>query len=338
MDFTLSEEQVLLRDTARTLLARHCPITLVRAHMDDPSVAAALWEHLREWTVLGDGPTTDLCVFLEECGRVLAPGPYFATTALALPLARIAGLDLADGLSAGESTATVALAGASGEWRINDETTKTFVLEADRVDYVLAVDGSGRVDALASSALPAPRRVGLIDSTRRVFEVDVADVSDLAGASGGSLGADTDIDAWLARATVALAAELLGTARWLLATAIDYAKQRVQFDAPIGSFQAIQHKLADCSLDVERAASAVYYAAMCVDANDSDRHRAVHVAKAAAGRAAMHCAKDGMQVHGGIGYTWEHDLHLFIRRAYASEHLMGTSGWHHDRLADLILG
>jgi alkylation response protein AidB-like acyl-CoA dehydrogenase len=107
---------------------------------------------------------------------------------------------------------------------------------------------------------------------------------------------------------------------------------------PIGSFQAIQHKLADCSVDLERARSAVYYAAMCIDADDPERHRAAHVAKAATGRAATHCAKDGMQIHGGIGYTWEHDLHLYIRRAYASEHLLGTAGWHHDRLADLILG
>ncbi len=328
MDFTLSDEQVLLCDTARALLGRHCPTSLIRAHMTDPSAADPLWEHLREWLVLGEGPVTDLCLFLEECGAVLAPGPYFATAALALPLARAAGLDLADGLTAGESAATVAIAGASGEWLANDETTKTFVLEADRVDHVLAVDGSASVSVLDARDVSL-RRVGTMDSTRRVFEADVS----RAGA-----GVPVDIGAWTERATVSLAAEMLGTARWLLETAIEYAKQRVQFDVPIGSFQAIQHKLADCSLEVERATSAVYYAAMCIDADDPERHRATHVAKAAAGRAATRCAKDGMQVHGGIGYTWEHDLHLYIRRAYASEHLMGTAGWHHDRIADLILG
>ncbi|MEY2458391.1 MAG: hypothetical protein QOG30_221, partial [Acidimicrobiaceae bacterium] len=145
------------------------------------------------------------------------------------------------------------------------------------------------------------------------------------------------IDDWLERAWVALAAELVGTARWLLHTTLEYAKQRVQFDVPIGSFQAIQHKLANMSLAVERAVSATYYAAMAIDADDQDRHRAAHVAKAAAGRAATLCAKDGIQIHGGIGYTWEHDLHLYIRRAYASEHLLGTSGWHHDQLAALLL-
>jgi alkylation response protein AidB-like acyl-CoA dehydrogenase len=111
----------------------------------------------------------------------------------------------------------------------------------------------------------------------------------------------------------------------------------VQFDVPIGSFQAIQHKLADMALDLERATSAVAYAAMTIDAMDAERHRAVHVAKAAAGSAAKRAAKDGIQIHGGIGYTWEHDLHLFIRRAYASEHLLGTSDWHHDRLAELLI-
>ncbi len=139
------------------------------------------------------------------------------------------------------------------------------------------------------------------------------------------------------RATVTLAAEQVGTARRLFDLALEYAKQRVQFDVPIGSFQAIQHKLANVSLAVERADSAAMYAAMVVDALDDDRYRAAHVAKAAAGSAATQSAKDSIQVHGGIGYTWEHDLHLFLRRAYGSEAWLGPTGWHHDRLADLLL-
>ena len=107
---------------------------------------------------------------------------------------------------------------------------------------------------------------------------------------------------------------------WLLDTTVAYAKERVQFDVPIGSFQAVQHKLVDMALDLRaRRPRPSSYAAMCVDADDPDRHRAVHVAKAAAGAAARRAAKDGMQVHGGIGYTWEHDLHLQLRRAYADE-------------------
>ena len=309
----MSDEQVMLRDTARGLLAKHCPMSLVRAHIDDPAAADPLWEHLREWLVLGSGPLVDLCIFLEECGAVLAPGPFLPSV-----VARsLTPLD--DGASA-----SVALAGADGQWIVNDEPTKTFVLEADRVDILVAVSTAG----VATVAPTSVRQVGTVDWSRRIFEVDVPP---------GGTSTPADIDAWLERATVALAAELVGTARWLLHTTIEYAKQRVQFDVPIGSFQAIQHKLANMSLAVERSISATYYAAMAIDADDPDRHRAAHVAKAAAGRAATLCAKDGIQIHGGIGYTWEHDLHLYIRRAYASEHLLGTSGWHHDRLAALLL-
>jgi alkylation response protein AidB-like acyl-CoA dehydrogenase len=118
--------------------------------------------------------------------------------------------------------------------------------------------------------------------------------------------------------------------------ALAYAKERVQFDVPIGSFQAIQHKLADTSLAVERATAAVQYASMTIDADDSERHRAAHVAKAAAGTAATKAGKDAQQVFGGIGYTWDCDLHLFTRHAFGSEFWMGTTSWHHDRLADLL--
>jgi alkylation response protein AidB-like acyl-CoA dehydrogenase len=164
-----------------------------------------------------------------------------------------------------------------------------------------------------------------------MFEVDVS--------SGSGPAQSVDPEAFetvLERATVALAAEMVGTARRLFDMALAYAKERVQFDVPIGSFQAIQHKLAEVALDLERATSAVYYAAMAIDAKDADRHRATHVAKAAAGTAATRAAKDGIQVHGGIGYTWEHDLHLFIRHAYGSEAWLGTRDWHHDRLAELL--
>jgi alkylation response protein AidB-like acyl-CoA dehydrogenase len=311
MDFTMSDEQVMLRDTARALLTKHCPMSLVRAHIDDPAAADPLWEHLREWVVLADGPLVDLCLFLEECGAVLAPGPYLSTV-------------LARRLMDVDGTASVALAGADGQWTVNDESMKTFVLEADRVDDVLSVWSSGVTRSVVSDA----RAVGSVDWSRRIFEVDVHPARPHT---------TVNIDDWLERAWVAVAAELVGTARWLLHTTLEYAKQRVQFDVPIGSFQAIQHKLANMSLAVERAVSATYYAAMAIDADDEDRHRAAHVAKAAAGRAATLCAKDGIQIHGGIGYTWEHDLHLYIRRAYASEHLLGTSGWHHDQLAALLL-
>ncbi len=130
---------------------------------------------------------------------------------------------------------------------------------------------------------------------------------------------------------------MVGTARRIFTMTLEYAKERKQFDVPIGSFQAIQHKLAEMSLALERATAAVHYAAMSVDEDDATRARAGHVAKAAAGVAARRILKDGIQIHGGIGYTWEHDLHLFLRRATADEYLLGPTGWHHDRLADLLI-
>jgi len=277
MDFTTTEEQVMLRDTARALLTDRCPPSLVRAHMDDPSVVDPLWSQLSEWVELADGPLVDLCLFLEECGAVLLPGPFLATV-------------LARRLVASDGTATVAMAGRDGHWIPNDESTKTFVLEADRVDQVLAVWGSG----VSTASITNVRQVGTVDWSRRVFEAELRPSTNVGIGS-------RPIDDWLEFAYVALAAEMVGTARWLLRKTIDYAKQRVQFDVPIGSFQAIQHKLANMSLAVERATSAVYYAAMAIDADDPDRHRAAHVAKAAAGRAATLCAKDGIQIHGGIG-------------------------------------
>ena len=329
MDFALTEEQTLLRDTARALLTNECPPSLVRAHIDDPSVADGLWAHLRDFAALGDGPCTDLSIFCEELGHAVAPGVFFPTVAQFAPLLATIGHPLLDDVLAGSATGTVALAGASGDWVVNGDAVKTFVAEADRVDWI-AVVGTGPEVRLVPRDAVSARLVRTVDFSRRLFEVEVT-------GTGETHVVDADaIDAVLARATVALAAEMVGTARHMADMSVAYAKERYQFGVPIGSFQAIQHKLADMSLAVERAQSAVQFAAMALDAGDPDRHRAVHTAKAAAGVAATRAAKDGVQLHGGVGFTWEHDLHLFIRRAYGSEYWMGTTAWHHDRIADLL--
>ena len=322
MDFTLTEEQVLLRATARRLLSAECPPSLVRGHIQDRSLAGpeGLWRHLREWTALGAGPLTDLCLFLEETGAVAAPGPFFATTVLWAPLA---------GHHAG--TGTVALAGANGEWTVNGEPVKTFVLDADLVERVAFVVGTEDRPRLGIGAPGNRREVGMLDPSRRVFEVTVPDDLQTTELDPSTLRE------LLARAWVALAAEMLGTSRWIFDHSLEYAKHREQFGRPIGSFQALQHKLANMALVHERAWAAVYYAAMTIDAGDPERFRAAHVAKATAGEAARLCGKDGIQIHGGVGFTWEHDLHLFLRRSFGSEHLLGTTDWHYDQLADLVL-
>ena len=332
MDFSLSDDQQLLRDTARNLLTKECPTTLLRAHIEDPAAADPLWEHLRDFAALGAGPCADLCLFLEEVGYVAAPGLFFPTVALAAPILAAAGDDHLDAVLDGEATATLALAGADGIWTPNAEPVKTFVPEADRADWIVVVDAGPTVRVIAATDARL-RQVGTADFSRRMFEVGIEVQAPADAARDIDDGA---LAAALERATVALAAEMVGTARRLFDMALAYAKERIQFDVPIGSFQAIQHKLADTSLTVERATAAVQYASMALDADDGERHRATHVAKAAAGAAATRAAKDGQQIFGGIGYTWEHDLHLFTRHAFGSEHWMGTTDWHHDRLAELL--
>jgi hypothetical protein len=314
MDFTLTGDQELLRETAHKVLDRECPPALVRAHIDDSSVFAPLWGHLAEYTALGIGRASDLCLFLEETGYVVAPGPFFATAALYAPLT-------------GDDTRT-------GTVAILADPVRPFVLEADRVERV-AVIGPGPALAVVDTSALADRLrvVPTVDFSRRLFHLEVEDLTlDFEAIAASTFAA------WRDRVHVCIAAEMVGTARRIFDMSLQYAKDRKQFDVPIGSFQAIQHKLADMSLALERAAAAVQYAAMTVDAADAERTKACHVAKAAAGEAARRIAKDGIQIHGGIGYTWEHDLHLFLRRATADEYLFGSTGWHHDRLADLLIG
>lgn len=308
MDFSLTPDQELLRDTGHKLLERECPPALVRAHIEDPSAYEPLWRHLSEYTALGGGDVTDLCLFLEETGYAAAPGPFLATTLYTA----LTGDDASIG--------TVALV---------DDPTHPFVLEADRVERI-AVVLPGPQLAVIDAADATLRFVATVDFSRRLFVVD------LPALDARPLAEDA-YARWCDLAYSATAAEMVGTARRIFDMALEYAKERKQFDVPIGSFQAIQHKLADMSLALERATAAVHYAAMTVDGDDPDRARAAHVAKAAAGEAARRILKDGIQIHGGIGYTWEHDLHLYLRRSTADESLFGSTGWHLDRLAELLI-
>jgi alkylation response protein AidB-like acyl-CoA dehydrogenase len=327
MDFTMTDEQQLLTDTARSLLSAECPPAVVRASLDDPAASAPLWKHLKEWVVLGDGPLVDLCLFLEQCGLALAPGPYLPSV-LALSLLRLAGVDdLAGEVASGSRRATVAPGALA-----------PFVMDAADVDVVVVLTGESHLSVHGTPIVAT--EVETLDGTRRLYEIDVAEAGEpLAQAEV----APAAVEQWFDHAWIALAAEMVGGARRMLDMTVAYAKERVQFDQPIGAFQAVQHQLADMAFEVERATAAVYEAAMVADAGRTgtqlpeERRRAAHVAKAAAGAAATRAAKQSIQTHGGIGYTWEHDLHLYIRRAYASEHLFGTRSWHHDRLADLLL-
>jgi len=315
MDFTLDPDQELLRDTARALVREHCPSSLVRAYVDDPTVADPLSARLVEFAGLAAGPAVDLCVFLEELGAALVPGPFVPTAGLFAPVVAAMGDDdLLARVAGGAVTGTITV----------QSPFEMPAIEGDRVDMVAIVD-DGSIDI---ADRPTGRLLEPFDLSRRLFQVDAHPPS---GGGGGNAGGG------LERATVALSADLMGATRWMLDTTLDYVKTREQFDRPIGSFQALQHRLADMSLLFERAWSSVYWAAMAIDADDDERHRAVHVAKSSASEAARHIALESVQMHGGIGFTWDHDLHLYVRRAFQTEELLGTTAWHRDRLAELVL-
>jgi alkylation response protein AidB-like acyl-CoA dehydrogenase len=325
LDFTLTDEQQMVRETARELFAKECPRDFLRSAWSDRRAASGLWQRqLSGWTPLAGADLVDVMLFVEEHGRAAAPGEFFASL-LAAQVAAAAGHSLA-------GSASVAVADADGIWTPHPKPRKHFVPSAGEVEELVVVSGSPEAPTLAVVPAGAVRasEVDQMDRLRPQYRVD----TDSAAA-----GEPLDPAAWrhaVERALVTCAAELIGVGRWLLDTSVAYARERVQFDQPIGSFQGLQWMLVDAALELERAAAAVSYAAMCVDAADADRHRAVHVAKAEAGLAARRCARTGMQVHGGVGYTWEHGLHFWLRRAYAGDAFMGPSAHHHDRLAELL--
>ncbi|MFL6239796.1 MAG: acyl-CoA dehydrogenase family protein [Actinomycetes bacterium] len=357
MDFRLTDEQTALRDGARDLLQSECPAEVVRKRYDDINVVPAQLAkilHASDWLGmlapesaggLGLG-VVEACLMLEEAGRTLAPVPLWSTAGLYVPMV----LATADEAMRDEllravcndgALGTAAVAEDDGRWlptarsTTSDGTTvsgtKRLVPEADTANRIVvtAVGPDGPTVFVVDREHVECRYVETIDRSRALYDVTFtnAPAQRLQGA---------DITRALDIAAVTLAAETLGAARWILDTSVAYAKVREQFGVPIGSFQAVQHKCADDLLDIERAWAATYWAAMCLDSDDADAPRAAAIAKASACDAARRTAKDGVQIHGGIGYTWEHDLHLYVRRVYAAEGLLGSAEEHRARLADLI--
>jgi alkylation response protein AidB-like acyl-CoA dehydrogenase len=321
MDFTLSEEQKMIRETAQALFRKECTLEFIRKTWSDRTHAALLWDkHLSGWVELADGDLTDLVLFMEEHGRALAPGPFFATL-LARQVAAAAGREL-------EGSATLAIAGQNGLWIPHNGDTKYFVPDANDAEHILLVSGHAQSPELSVLARDQVDRVEVenMDHLRPLFTVTPKVTA---------VKIKMDSVAWQRarlRCLLTAAAELVGVGRQLQDSAVSYAKERQQFGKAIGAFQGLQWKLVNTALDLERAASSVAYAAMCVDAGDADAEKATLIAKAEAGLAARHCARTSLQVHGGIGYTWEQGLHYWLRRAYAGDALMGN---HEQQLAQL---
>jgi alkylation response protein AidB-like acyl-CoA dehydrogenase len=307
----------------------------------------------------------ELVALLEIMGEHLVCSPYFATLALGANALLVAGSEAQKqqwlpAIAEGERTATLAWTESNGRWDADGIETRC---EPDGDGYVLrgskryVVDGhlaqtlivaarspgsagqqgvslfvvDGNATGLESKPLPT------VDSTRRQAEIRLSDVRVPASARLGEEGQGAALLAkTLDLAAVALAAEQVGGAQRCLDMAVEYAKQRVQFGRPIGSFQAIKHKCADMMVAVESARSAVYYAA-CVAEDDGDElPRVASLVKAYCSDAYFRCAADNIQIHGGVGFTWEYDCHLFFKRAKASETFLGDSAYHRELVAQRI--
>lgn len=333
MRFELTEEQHALAGVARDLFAAESDPGRLRAVWDaDGERAPDLWPQLAALGLTGvtvpdehggsGGGLLDLILVAEEVGYAALPEPLLESAAVATPLLVEGGSDdqrrkWLPALASGDAVAAVAFADGA------------HVLDADRADLLLVEDGDGaRLCATGDTRL---RRVASEDRSRRLFVVEEARGVALGGDAATALARARD------RARVVTAAALNGVSRRLLDVAVDHARVREQFDRPIGSFQAVQHLLADVHVAVLSARAPAWYAAYAIDRGLPDASAAARTAKAAAADGAATANTAALQVLAGIGFTWEHDLHLWLKRGKALEAAHGGAREHHRALADHLL-
>ena len=324
MDFDLSSDQYALRDAARDLLDARASTERVRKVLgSDAGYDAELWREMaaQGWLALDLDESAgglglgfvEVVVLAEEVGRHVAPAPFLGSVLARHALAERS--DWVGRLSTGEAVAAVAFGDA-------------LVVDAPIADVLIDV-GADAVTAYELTDKPAA--ASTMDQTRTSAAVDRSAL----GAGDRLGGADLARDL-LDRGATAFAAELLGAAARMLEVTVDYAKVREQFGRPIGSFQAVKHRCADMLVDVEGMRSAVWYAAWAIDAGTDDRSLAASTAKSWASDAGMRVMNSALQVHGGIGFTWEHDLHLYLKRAHLDSLTFGDASWHRERIAALL--
>jgi alkylation response protein AidB-like acyl-CoA dehydrogenase len=365
MYFDLTDEQQAIKSTAREFLASRYKSERIREltegehgfeQSDWEEMAALGWPGLalpEEWGGQGIG-IVDLAVLFEEMGYALAPSPLLSTTVAGLALAANGTDEQRERwlrpLAAGEARGTVALfdagtpaaigsfemeARADGDAVVLDGE-KVLVMDAAAADFFLVATADGRRHLVERDAdgvdVSAEKS---IDLTRRLYSVRFDGVR--VGADATLSGTQEDYLPVLWRACTAIAAESTGVAQRTLEMAVSYAKDRQQFGRPIGAYQAVSHRCAQMLLETENARSAVYGAAWAADAEPEALPLAASMAKAYASDAGWRVPDASIQVHGGIGFTWEHDLHFFLKRGKANAATFGDARWHRDRVADLVL-
>lgn len=369
MDFALSSEQQTLQGVLRDFLQAKSPESAVRGQLDDPAgFDRALWKQMAEQLGLqslaipeefgGSGfGFVELGIVAEEMGRALAVSPFFASAVMASNLLlavddRDACMDLLPGLASGETIATVGLAEDVGSWQPASVTTtatsaghawvidghKSFVLDGAVADLVLvaarADDAIGIfvVESGASGFVAEPLMT--MDQTRKQARLTFDRTP--ARLIGSFESAEPALLVMLDLAAIALSAEALGGTAMVLEMAVEYAKVREQFGRKIGSFQAIKHKCASMLVELESSRSAAYYALWAASVGHEDVPRVASLAKAFCVDAFLYASGENIQIHGGIGFTWEHPAHLYLKRAKNAQLFLGGSDFHRQQLADRI--
>jgi alkylation response protein AidB-like acyl-CoA dehydrogenase len=371
VNFAFNEAQEQLRESVRDYLTRETPVSYARAMLDDAagftepvwrSLAALGWVGLNipeEFGGSGLG-TLELVLLLEEMGAVVFPAPYFSTVCLGVEAVSVVASNrqkqaILPAVAEGRRRLTLAVAEVRGSWEashveltaapVGDDYTlsgtKLFVPDARSADTIIVVTRLG--EGLGFFAVPRDgtgvrvEPMVTVDQTRKIDVVELRDVRVRPDALlGGASMPFEKLDAIIDHAKTALAAEMCGAAATALTLSVDYVKIRKQFGRPIGSFQAIQHKLADMKVSLETARSLVYYAGWALDTGAEDARLAAAMAKAYAGDACMRVIADAIQAHGGIGFTWEHDLHLYFKRVEAGALSYGGATTNRELVAQLL--
>ncbi len=372
MNFGFTEEQQLLRSELRKFLDQNCPLAEVRKLAESPAgYSSSLWQRMAELGWLGllvpeeHGGAglgwVDLVVLLEETGRTLFPSPLIATQLAATAIAD-AGSDeqkarWLPGLAAGTSIGTLALleesdrldaAGFALEGKPDGDGfalhgEKRFVLDAGNADLFVVAFRSGSGPEEISLGVVERGATGLdvephttMDTTKRMGRLRFDDVRVPADALLGRAGAGWgEVSHLLGCGAAAVTAEVIGAAEAALDLTVGYAKQRIQFDAPIGRFQGVKHPLAEMYVDIESYKSLLYYAVWLLDENPQEAALSISRAKAFAGESFAKMGIDCVQLHGGIGYTWEYDIQLYLKRAKWARPAFGGSAYHYERIATL---
>ena len=369
MDLEFSDEEAELRDNVRSVLAGICPPSVVRAIYESKGEPAGVWEQMVElhWPALAIAEEhggvglgyVEVAIVAEELGRATVPSPLLATITQFAPAIRELGDEqqraaFLGPVAHGELTGALALAEArrwdldavrmtatrdGDAWTLNG--TKDAVLDGASADEVVVIarapEGIGAFVVPGSSVVATPR--SSIDPTMPLADIrldGVAVPADRVLGEPGSPEIVRGVQRAAEEATVALAAMTVGACRKIFEDTLEYTKQREQYGKPIGSFQALKHRLADMYLSVERATALCYFAALTIAEENERRTEAASLAKVAAGDCQQLLVQDGLQLHGGIGYTWEHDLHFLLKRAKTGDALFGNTTNHRAQLAHLL--